>query len=189
MSYNTFSGNKPSQDWRELLAFAHLASEHTSYLEVGARFGDSFYEVVRAMQVGSRAVAVDLPESAWGRARSLDSLKKCAKALRGMGYDVHLIIGDSRSPETIAKVEALGPFGIGLIDGDHRYEGVKADFENYGPMCATVGFHDIVGDGQRDRRRGLAVEVPRLWAELKQGPRVWKEFVTPGSKMGIGVLL
>lgn len=188
MEYVTFSGRRPSQLWDELRPFIDLASECRSYVEIGARHGDTFYDVVRHMPAGSLAVAVDLPGGLWGRSSSRVALRRATRALRDLGYDARMILGDSRSPEVIAQVEALGPFEIGLIDGDHTLEGVRADFENYGPMIGIVGFHDIVGTGQSERG-GRLVEVPILWDELKQGPRVFREFVAPGSKMGIGVLL
>jgi hypothetical protein len=50
-----------------------------------------------------------------------------------------------------------------LIDGDHRYEGVKHDYETYSKYVrpgGLIAFHDIVK--HNDERVG----VHKLWAEL-----------------------
>lgn len=63
-----FSGRKFSQredELRQLLRI--LRSEKVrSYLEIGARDGDSFHAIMSALPRGSRGVAVDLPEARWG---------------------------------------------------------------------------------------------------------------------------
>jgi len=82
-----------------------------------------------------------------------------------------------------------GPFDALLIDGDHTYEGVKADWENYGHLAKLVAFHDIVGHDQSERVTGRRVEVPRLWAEIKAAGAETVEFVAPESSMGIGVAI
>jgi predicted O-methyltransferase YrrM len=72
-----------------------------------------------------------------------------------------------------------------FIDGDHRYEGVRLDFEMYSPLVrggGLVAFHDIVQDGG-------AEEVYKFWNETKPNyPH--KEFIhqTGPEAMGIGVL-
>jgi cephalosporin hydroxylase len=51
------------------------------------------------------------------------------------------IIGKSGSDAVKAKVAALGlKYDLIIIDGDHTYEGVKADVENYLPWLADGGF-------------------------------------------------
>lgn len=186
----TFSGRRPSQDEQELRGLVQLFKDEgvRSYLEVGAREGDTFHEIVCSLPHGSRAVAVDLPGGYWGKSTTGGKLQKAADDLFMRGYDVVVILGDSTKDDVIERVRAVGPFDAALIDGDHRYEGVKADWLHYGPMARLVAFHDIAGDGQSEKVHGSRVEVPRLWAELKVGHQT-AEFVSPGSAMGIGCVL
>lgn len=66
--------------------------------------------------------------------------------------DFHLFEGDGTTREMIDRVAEFGPYDFIFIDGDHTYNGVKADWENYKDMVApggAVGFHDTsrVGEG------------------------------------------
>lgn len=187
---STFSGRQPSQSWSELTAFIQFLLEKgvRRYLEIGARHGDTFHAVMDALGAGSYGVAVDLPGAAWGKKTSVKALQRACEDLRIRGITCRSVIGNSQSAETVALICELAPFDAVLIDGDHRYEPVSQDYAHYGPMGRYVAFHDIVGEGQSTKDGRYAVEVPRLWAELKAvHPHV--EFVAPGSKMGIGVIL
>jgi predicted O-methyltransferase YrrM len=56
------------------------------------------------------------------------------------------IEGESTDSEVIAAVEAFAPYDFLFIDGDHSYEGCKADWDNYSPMVRAgglIGFHDV----------------------------------------------
>lgn len=186
----TFSGRQASQNEFELRGFIDLLRERgvTSYLEIGSREGDTFYDVVSSLPKGSRAVAVDLPGGMWGKSTTGKQLMKAIAELARRGYKVAYMLGDSTSARMVASVRAMQPFDAVLIDGDHRYEGAKTDWLNYGPMADIVAFHDIVGHGQAEKVHGNVVEVPRLWAEIKEQERT-VEFIAPDSKMGIGCVL
>lgn len=52
---------------------------------------------------------------------------------------VHYVVSDKR-------VQFNEPFDLVLIDGDHGYDSVKADYEHYGLFATKViAFHDIAG--------------------------------------------
>ena len=74
------------------------------------------------------------------------------------------ILGDSAAPETIAKVKEMlagRPVDILFIDGNHEYEGVKKDYEIYGPMTRhLIAFHDISIDW-------AGYGIRKLYAELR----------------------
>src|SRR5690606_19990704 len=136
-----------------------------SYLEIGSRDGDTFHAVMTALPKGSKGGAVDLPGDVWGSRKSKARLRGAVEGLRQRGYDVFAIFGDSRNANTIAQVVKRGPYDAVFIDGDHRYEGVKADWENYGPLGRIVAFHDIAGGGYTARQGAVEIEVDRLWRE------------------------
>lgn len=105
------------------------------------------------------------------------------------GTQLVLLHGRSQDESVIHAAETLAPYDFVFIDGDHSYDSVKADWENYAPMVkedGIVAFHDIV------ERPGYGVS--RLWSELKaaDGAR-WMELgetVAPDNetKHGIGLL-
>jgi hypothetical protein len=77
------------------------------------------------------------------------------------------IVGDSAALETVNRLAwMLGSRAIDLlfIDGCHTYEGVKADYEIYGPMTRhIVAIHDIHTPKLDARDK---TEVFRLWNEI-----------------------
>jgi len=186
----TRSGRNASQNEAELTGFVDLlrAEGVKSYCEIGARHGDTFYDVMRSLPFGSRGVAVDLPGGLWGTWKSRAALDACITELKAHGYKVSAIYGDSQTDATRRLIVNRGPYDAVLIDGDHTLAGVTRDWHAYRDIAPLVAFHDIVGTGQAEKREGRPVEVPILWASLKaQFPRV-REFVAPESRMGIGVV-
>jgi len=201
----TFSGRAASQHPDELGPFTDLLVAHgvRSYLEIGARHGDTFHHVMSALPVGSVGIAVDLPGGAWGQAKSQPALLRAVKDLTARGYRCAAVFGDSTSPEVFTAVaqaldrlavnhESPRGFDAALIDGDHRYAGVSRDYRIWGPCAPITAFHDVAGEGVRQKTTGDPVEVPRLWREIKAdpgGPCEIREFIGEGSAMGIGVII
>jgi hypothetical protein len=185
----TRSGREASQNPQEIGGFIELLQREgvRSYLEIGARHGDTFFDVMRSLPEGSRGVAVDLPGGNWGTTKSKSYLQMACDDLSARGYDVHCLFANSQESGTADIVNAMGPFDAALIDGDHLYSGVKRDWQLYGDCARLIAFHDIAGEGQRQKNSQLPVEVPRLWREIRNDFR-HHEFIAPGSKMGIGVL-
>lgn len=201
----TFSGAKPSQRPDELKQFIRILREREcmSYLEVGARHGDTFHAVMTSLPKGAFGVAVDLPGGPWGTSKSKAALERAVKDLHAKGYDVHVVFGDAKYKKIRDIVRNLAgkpdpsvppamhfpPFDACLIDADHRYSAVMRDFENFAPMCSLVALHDIDGHGVRQKRTGLPVEVPQAWAEIKaQSVYPGEEIIGRERGMGIGVI-
>jgi len=184
----TFSGRQASQLSQELEQFVNLLIGYgvRSYLEVGAREGDTFHYVMSVLGAGCRGVAVDLPGGAWGKLSTGPKLRRACDDLRAHRIDVVEVLGDSHAVEVQRTVCGYGPFDAVLIDGDHRYDPVMRDWQSYGSLAPIVAFHDIAGDGQQTRD-GMPVEVPIAWREIKRHHE-HDELVATGSPMGIGVV-
>ncbi len=163
----------PVQDLAELDAFVRFVKEQKvcSYLEIGCKYGGSFWHVVQAMPKGSVAVAVDLPfKSTFKRPFSEPYLLQCVEELKIKGYEAHCILGDSTDKQVIEQVRQHGPFDLCLIDGNHNESYVRADWANYGPMAKIVAFHDISWDMAKNTPDKInRIDVPRVWAEIKDG--------------------
>lgn len=186
--YEFDPGHPGELEYRWLLGI-FKAEGVRSYLEIGSRYGDSLRYVAKRLPRGSRIVSVDWPGARWGYAGSGTWLKKRVAELNRDSYDAHVFLGDSKDPDIIAAVKALGPFDAVHIDGDHSYDGVTADWGNYGPMGRIVTFHDISWKRPQPQGRG-EIEVPRFWKELKASGRYRtdEKSETPNKDRGIGVV-
>ena len=154
-----------------------------SVLEIGSRFGYTLVDLAHVMDGKGTVVSVDLPDAeGWNddlSAQAIKHLRANVEQIKREGYDAHLFEGDSKDPEIIEKVKALGPFDVVFIDGDHTYEGVKADWLSYGHLGKMVIFHDI---RKPEPPEWMGMGVYKLWDELNGTDK----FIAPGSKMGIG---
>ncbi len=109
--------------------------------------------------------------------------------------------GSSYDQTTIRRVESVlagQKIDVLFIDGDHTYEGVKADYCSYQHLVKQGGlivFHDIVEDHQTrfgQSSGGWAGDVPIYWRELKAAApygTTWEFIADPEQDgMGIGIL-
>lgn len=184
--YAKFSGTEATQMQAELASFITLLQKTgcQSYLEIGARCGDTFRAVMMALPVGSVGVAVDLPNNGWGEERSEDKLRNVCRELRDAGYRASCILGSSRNLDVIEQARLFAPFDAVFIDGDHSLEGVTADYNNYKTMAKKlISFHDIAWKPDGNCHIG----VPELWGHLSETHEI-SEFIAKDSRMGIGVL-
>lgn len=181
--YETFVLQHP----RELEEFLFLLRRErvTSYLEIGSKFGGLLWKVGNALPAKSRIVSIDLPWGDGSFKQSRPWLEKCVDALQDKGCDARLLIGDSHDDASVAFAQHLAPFDCVMIDGDHTAAGVRADWENYGPLGRMVCFHDI-GWLPRPSKKP-AIEVPAFWNELKAGYR-HVEIRHDAIDNGIGIL-
>jgi SAM-dependent methyltransferase len=141
-----------------------------NYLEIGCRHGWTFGIVARMVKP-QVMVGIDLPGVfPWGDEGSHVILSNVAQEARDAGIQAHILFADSTKQETLASLANLMDgfkFDCLFIDGDHKYAGVKADFENYSPFVRDGGviiFHDIYPPKKPKEKQ---IEVDILWNELK----------------------
>lgn len=158
-----------------------------SYLEVGSKHGGALWRAATSLPKGSRIVSVDLPHGDGSFKESQPHLEACVAELKREGYDAHLFLGDSTSPEIVEKVRALGPFDCVFIDANHTLPFVTKDWTNYGELGRLVAFHDINWKPRPEPSKKMPIEVPVLWAELKKQFK-HEEIKLDERDNGIGVL-
>jgi len=103
---------------------------------------------------------------------------------------LYLLRGDSQAPEILTRLKTFLPDGkvdFLFIDGNHTYEGVKADFQNYAPLVSKGGlvvFHDICTIPTE-----VNCQVDEFWNEIKNNYRHVEFIENPNQeKCGIGVI-
>lgn len=141
-------------------------------------------------------IAIDLPNGPWGGGPEQATLEQIAQHTVAI---YTYIAGNSQNSECYEKVvEMLGygaekapAYGVDFlfIDGDHSYEGVKADYERYSPLVSKGGiiaFHDICEHAPETK-----CDVRKFWLELRDAtpPENYTEFISePTIWGGIGVI-
>ena len=104
------------------------------------------------------------------------------------GQKLRLLRADSHQPTSLAELKKiLPPAGVDFlfIDGDHTYEGVKADFEMYSPLVrkgGLIAFHDICLHPP-----AMHCHVDKFWAELRQKYQSSSELVENPKHGGFGI--
>lgn len=137
--------------------------------EIGTFRGGTFYLWCRAAQSDGTLISIDAPDSRFShpfapaRVRFYQQVFPKAPTQR-----LCFVNALSQDESTYLKVtEILGPAKLDFlfIDGDHTYQGVKADFERYRGLVRSEGliaFHDIL-----PRPELKHVEVDQFWREIK----------------------
>jgi Methyltransferase domain len=148
------------QVYEELLNIAYWIRGFAPHnvLEVGTR-GSTFFLLSR-LATGKK-VAVDI----------CDMRAKLHHFM--FGHEWCFFQGNSQAPEMQQAVSSYcDRFDLIFIDGDHRYEGVKRDFENFRPLLSKRGvilFHDVDPDHVFKGREGG--DAWRFWRDLDEGSK------------------
>jgi hypothetical protein len=146
------------------------------YVEIGTRHGWFFHLVTKLDP--KIMIAVDLPGvHPWGDENSDSVLNKVVTEACKRGIFARTVYGDSKLVVDLVTV-AAPKIDFLFIDGDHSYEGVKADWINYGGFAKYVCFHDI------SPQKSEGIGVPKLWNEIKDSYEYFTIF-HPGEGAGI----
>ena len=177
----------------------NLSEKTNGFIEIGSAMGGSFHCWGSIIKDGIK-ISVDLPlvdtgttwpEFVKNKAEEFSGLNSEGVDYRLKIWNEHLtdvvqILGDSRMPETVSKVEeSLNGKQVDFlfIDGDHSYQAIKSDYLKYKDFVRKggyIGFHDIIGHyGQywaelRTLNPELCTEItskylPKILQEAQQG--------------------
>lgn len=116
---------------------------HARVLEIGSLFGGTLWYWSHLPSIRT-LVSVDLP-SEWPQVR--DGVREAREHWAGWFDRCEFInlAADSQDAATVELADSSGPFDFVFIDGDHTYNGVRADWLAYSPLVrpgGTVAFHD-----------------------------------------------
>ena len=172
----------------EALALARLiaALRPRRLLEIGTARGGSLLLWARAAAADATLVSVDRPP--WPLDGPAEAQTR--RALRRVGSRrqvVHAIRGDSHNLVVRARAAAAfdgQPIDVLIIDGDHAYDGVAADFHDYAGWVrpgGLIALHDIYPHSQ-----GWGGEVPRFWREIRDR-HVTTELIANPDQDGFGI--
>jgi predicted O-methyltransferase YrrM len=167
-------------------------------LEIGTSYGGTLFLLSRIASPEATVVSVDLPGGEFGGGYPRWRIPLYGAFAR-RGQRLELIRGDSHDPATPARVEEIlrgEPLDFLFIDGDHTYEGVKADFELYAPLVrpgGLIALHDIAapadGAAHAEGPTLLGGDVPRFWSELRDRYATDEMVADPaGGFFGIGLV-
>lgn len=180
------------QKQKELDAFIDFMwdREPKVVVEIGTALGGMFWLLCQLAANNAVIVSLDLVGGEFGAKNGEWASRKRLESYARRQQKVRLVRGNSHFRDTVGKLlTATRSKGIDLlfIDGDHRYEGVKKDFEMYSPLVNKGGlivFHDVVAHVVE------GCEVDKFWNEIKEGYEHY-EFIEPegGAWGGIGVLV
>jgi cephalosporin hydroxylase len=159
----------------ELAGFLALVMDLDPFdlvVEVGSFDGGTLWAW---QQICPTVIGVDLPPPGHEDTVRLNTL------------DCQIVLGDSHDPATLERLKGLlegRAVDMLFIDGDHTFDGVKADHELYAPLVrpgGLVGFHDICQHPSME-----FVQVNRFWATLDGDLETFVSY--PPTWGGIGVI-
>ena len=157
----------------------------STVVELGTARGGTLWLWCRLAEPDATLISIDLPGGDFGGGSSA----KDARTLRTYArrrQSLHFLRRDSHTLETrdaVVSHLAGRPVDFLFIDGDHRYSGVKRDFELYGPLVRNRGiiaFHDILFHPKMRR-----CKVDRFWKQVRRRFR-HREFIDPDDDRGWG---
>lgn len=182
----------PFQIVSEITGLLHCVHEirPRRILEIGTANGGTLFLFTRFAADDAVLVSVDLPGGEFGGGYPQWKVPLFQGFARER-QEIQLLRADSHAEETkrdVMKILADAPIDFLFIDGDHTYEGVRADYLMYSGLVrrgGLIAFHDIVDSGI-----GNPCQVSRFWKEVRQG-KEYREFINDPDQghSGIGLLV
>lgn len=179
---------RPAQDEDEILELLRGLDEIKPkvVVEIGTAGGGTLFLFPHVASKDATIISIDLPGGKFGEGYPKWKIP-LFKAFKLPSQKLYLIRADSHSQEILEKAKNIlngRKVDFLFIDGDHTYEGVKKDFEMYGPLVKESGiiaFHDIDVHSPE-----TGCEVSKFWREIK-GNYISKEIVKDWGQKGCGI--
>lgn len=156
-------------------------------VEIGTASGGTLFLLTRVAAPEALLVSLDLPGGRFGGGYQAWR-KPLYRSFAAAGQRIVLLRGNSHDAAMAARLRRLlagRPIDLLLIDGDHSYAGVKADFDTYAPLVrpgGLVAFHDIVPDPRQPD-----MQVERFWKEIAARFPSSELIESPGQQAGYGI--
>jgi len=180
---------RPIQDEKEIIRFLEILKniKLNTILEIGTSHGGTLFLLSHIASVDALIVSIDIPYKDFGGGYS-PWRTRLYKSFALPGQEICLIRGSSHDNKVKQRLRAIlyeDKIDFLFIDGDHSYNGVKEDFETYGPLVKNGGmiaFHDIILNKENPQ-----FEAYKYWAEIKHKYE-HTEIVIGGQRNGIGLI-
>lgn len=191
--YGFYRTLKPNQDRGEITEAMRViqAQQPHVIVEIGTRGGGSLFLWSRSGPQLDLLVSIDLPDGIHGGGYPEPRSKLYNLFVSDHTCDLHLLRADSQSTATRQQLETLlagRPVDFLFIDADHRYPGVKRDYELYRDLVrpgGLIAFHDI-----RPNTFDPTIQVNQLWDEIRATGVTTREIVHQPytGRYGIGLI-
>lgn len=180
------------EEFTELLQ-EYVKLKPTSFIEIGSMYGWSLQHFIHYSEEGSTGIAIDLPvrhfvgPHDWRVEKQESNYKNIwPKWAKEKKCKLYLLPCSSYSPETVIKAKEIlkdKKVDFLFIDGDHRYQAIKEDYNLYSSLVregGIIAFHDI---GENEEGGGRV-----FWNEIKQNFKHKEILKDPNKEKGIGIL-
>lgn len=177
-------GIKPDQEVYEIRDFLNLLKKQNpkNIMEIGTNKGGTLFLFSKISDPEAKIISVDYQPTRTMQ-KWFERRVRLYRTFVKKGQSLHLIMADSHKQETLKRIKNLlsrEKLDFLFIDGDHGYNGVKADYRMYSQFVkkgGIIAFHDV----------STAPGVIKFWAELKtQIPQAQE--INHVNGWGIGII-
>lgn len=163
------------------------------FMEIGSMYGWSLQHFIHYSSNDSIAVVIDLPvrnfvgQDDWRvNTQEYNYRNVWPQWAKAKNCKLYLIPDSSAKMTTFNKAKEIlkgNQLDFLFIDGDHRYEAIKSDYEMYSSLIrpgGIIGFHDI---GEKEEGGGS-----KFWNEIKNNFKHREILLDTKQEKGIGIL-